>query len=367
MPVIKYIENKKKYFIMILLFPLTLLLGATCHSFPQQTEYLYSLHIYPILTQIISPITGFFPFAVVEICLYVLILLCLVFIIRGIINIKSFRLIMIVSFIIKIAGTLALMYFIFTIMWGLNYNRLPLEQSLSYKSGVVTKTELAAMLTSELSEINAICPKLQYDDKHHSYYAGGIFKMEAQTNDGFARIAQQNGLFNKVSVRPKAVIASYLMSYTGIEGISIPFTYEPCVNTTGPQFMWPTNMAHEAAHIKGFAREDEANFLSYLANSQNNDIYFRYSAHMFAYIYLSDALAQTDSELFTQIASKLDTSAAYDFDYYNQYVNRFAGPVQNISQDINNTYLKSQGQQGVISYGYVVQLLAAKYRTENNK
>jgi len=29
--------------------------------------------------------------------------------------------------------------------------------------------------------------------------------------------------------------------------------------------------------------------------------------------------------------------------------------------------LQSQGQQGVITYGYVVQLLAAKYRTENQK
>ena len=349
---------------MILLFPIALLLGVVCQSYPQQTEYLYSRHIYPIFTQIISPITGFFPFAIVEICLYVLIILCFAFIIRGIVHIKKFRLIMSVNFIIKVTATLALLYFLFTVMWGLNYSRVPLEQNLNYKSGDVTKTELAAMLTNEVNDIDAICPKLKYDALHHSYYAGSIFKMEAQVNDGYSLLAKQNGLFNKVSVHPKAVIASYLMSYTGIEGISIPFTYEPCVNTTGPQFMWPTNLAHEAAHIKGFAREDEANFLSYLANLQNNDIYFKYSAHMFAYIYLSDALAQTDSELFTQINSKLDNRAINDFDYYSQYANRFTGPVQNVSQDINNTYLQSQGQQGVITYGYVVQLLAAKYRTE---
>jgi hypothetical protein len=365
MPVINYIKNKKTYLIMLFLFPLTMLLNYICQRFPQHTEYIYSRHIYPVLTQIISPITGIIPVAVVELCLYVLLFLCLIYIIKGIINIKKFRFIMILNFILKSAVVLAILYFLFTVMWGLNYNRVPLEQSLSYKSGEVTKAELAAMLANEVSDINAICPYIKYDSKLHSYYSGGILKMEAQTNDGYARLAKQNKLFNNVSAHPKGVMASYFMSYTGVEGISIPFTYEPCVNTFGPQFMLPTNMAHESAHIKGFAREDEASFISYLANIQNSDVYFRYSSHIFAYMYLSDALAQTDSDLFTQIASKLDSRVTGDFDYYNQYVNRFAGPIQNISQEINDNYLKSQGQQGVISYSYVVRLLAAKYRTEN--
>jgi hypothetical protein len=364
MSAIIYIKNKRKFFYMLLLFPLTLLLNFICNKFPLQTEYIYSRHIYPILTQIISPITGVFPFAVAEICLYILILFCIVFIIIGIINIKKFRLIMILNFFLKLLGILALMYFLFTVMWGLNYNRMPLEQNLNYKSGAVTKTELAAMLTLQINDINAICPYIKYDSNHHSYYSGGILKMEAQTNEGYVQLAKQNKLFDNVSVHPKTIIASYLLSYTGTEGITIPFTYEPCVNITVPEFLLPSIMAHESAHFKGFAREDEANFLSYLANCQNSDIYFRYSAHMFAYMYLSDALNQTDSNLFNKIASKLDSRATQDFEYYNQYLNRFAGPVQNVSQNINNNYLKSQGQQGVITYSYVVQLLAAQYRTE---
>jgi hypothetical protein len=365
MSVFTYIKSKKKYFVMLLLFPLALLLNCVCSLFPQQTEYLYSRHVFPIFTQILSPITGAFPIAIAEFCLYILLILCIIFIITGIINIKKFRLMMILNFFVKLTGVLALFYFLFTIMWGLNYNRLPLEKNLGYKSGTVTETELSAMLKNEVDNINVICPSINYDSSHHSYYSGGIFKMEKQTNDGYVQLEKQNILFNKVGVHPKSILASYFLSYTGVEGITIPFTYEPCVNTFGPQFMLPTNMAHESAHVKGFAREDEANFISYLANCQNSDIYFKYSAHMAAFMYLSDALVQTDSDAFTKIASKLDNRAAGDFEYFNQYISRFAGPIQNVSQDINNSYLKSQGQQGVITYSYVIQLMAAKYRTEN--
>ncbi len=155
------------------------------------------------------------------------------------------------------------------------------------------------------------------------------------------------------------------MAYTGIEGVFFPFTCEPNVNTDSPSFVLPFDTAHESAHFKGFAREDEANFIAYLADSLNPDPYFQYSAHMEAYIYVSNALYETDISKWQVISAKLDKRAIGDLRYYNEYITEHQSPAQNISTKVNDSYLKSQGQQGVISYDMFVNLLADKYRTEN--
>ena len=55
------------------------------------------------------------------------------------------------------------------------------------------------------------------------------------------------------------------MSYADIAGMYFPFTVESNINADGPFFTIPATMGHEMAHQCGFMREDEANFIGYLA------------------------------------------------------------------------------------------------------
>ena len=55
------------------------------------------------------------------------------------------------------------------------------------------------------------------------------------------------------------------MSRTEITGIFIPFTMEANVNVDIPDYSLGSTMCHELAHLHGFIREDEANYISYLA------------------------------------------------------------------------------------------------------
>ena len=55
------------------------------------------------------------------------------------------------------------------------------------------------------------------------------------------------------------------MSYANIGGMFFPFTMESNINVDNPFFVVPWTMAHELAHQCGFMREDEANFIAYLA------------------------------------------------------------------------------------------------------
>ena len=76
------------------------------------------------------------------------------------------------------------------------------------------------------------------------------------------------------------MLFSELMSYADIAGMYFPFTVESNINTDGPFFTIPATMGHEMAHQCGFMREDEANFIGYLACRKSDSPEFRYSLRL---------------------------------------------------------------------------------------
>ncbi len=62
-----------------------------------------------------------------------------------------------------------------------------------------------------------------------------------------------------------------------------------------PEMDIPSTVCHELSHLKGFMREDEANFIAYLACRQSDSAAFRYSGALLAYIYSGNALYKADS------------------------------------------------------------------------
>ena len=70
------------------------------------------------------------------------------------------------------------------------------------------------------------------------------------------------------------------MSRLGLSGFYMPFTGEPNFNDAQPDFDLPYVIAHEKAHQRGFAREDEANFIAFLVCVNSTDPYLRYSGYL---------------------------------------------------------------------------------------
>ncbi len=84
----------------------------------------------------------------------------------------------------------------------------------------------------------------------------------------------------------KPVQLSHWWSYTGITGMYFPFFAEANVNIDVPDSGIPATAAHELAHTRGFAREDECNFLAYLACIHHSSGDVRYSGYLSAYIFV---------------------------------------------------------------------------------
>ena len=353
---------------MLVLLPVTLGLQGYLRLHPQVTESLYSRRIYPVISAVISPLFGLVPFSAAE-ALATLLALWIVWVIaRSIVGAFRRGPVMLLHGGLKLAGAASLLFFLFYAMWGFNYYREPLAENMHYRQGTPTASELSALLGDEVAQINAIVPQLSYGSNGQSTYDGGFAGMRMQANAGYGWLTAgekpSERLIDRVSATPKALYPSGRLAYTGIEGIFIPFTYEPTVNTDYPLFVLPFTLSHEIAHFKGFAREDEANFLAYMACLSNPDIYYRYSGHMNALMYLSNALYAADKSQWQQQMQPLDKRAAADLQAYNEYVTRHEGKVDEISNQINDRYLRSQGQSGVISYDEFVVLLADRYRTQ---
>ena len=165
----------------------------------------------------------------------------------------------------------------------------------------------------------------------------------------------------------KPVILSKYMSYTDIVGIYCPFTMEANVNCDITDYNIPFNMCHELAHLSGYMKEDEANYIAYLAciNSENNE--FIYSGYISALIYSTNELYNSNINHYRDVKNKLSDEVIKDINedsiYWKKYEDSKTGQViSQVSNNVNNGYLQINGQEeGVESYNKIVTLLIADY------
>ena len=126
----------------------------------------------------------------------------------------------------------------------------------------------------------------------------------------------------------------------------------------------PATACHELSHLKGFAREDEANFIAYLACTASDNPEFNYSGAMLAYIHANNALyGAGEVELYREIRDSLCDTAKRDLIANSAFWDQYEGKVAEVSTQVNNSYLQLNNQSdGVKSYGRVVDLLLAMMR-----
>jgi hypothetical protein len=168
--------------------------------------------------------------------------------------------------------------------------------------------------------------------------------------------------------KPKPVFFSKLMSYTGISGIYFPFTGEANVNIDIPDSMLPATTCHEMAHQRGFAREDEANYIAWIACNSSDNAAFCYSGTLLALIQAMNVFYEQVPDRAGVLQGKYSEGVTRDLRDIAQYWKKYEGKVEEVTSDINDAYLKSNRQEeGVQSYGRMVDLLLAELKAEAGK
>lgn len=355
-----------KRFILILLLPLGIILTQVSRKFPNFIERFYSSFFYKTIANILSSVTRFLPFSLAEILIVSFAVFTLWYILKTISELykcKNRRLKILKNTILNIFATLGLIYFSFQILWGFNYQRLTLNEIFELNLRKSSENELKLLCESLVARTNTLRQEINENENgvmELPYNKKYILKTAHLGYDSAS--LQYNKLKGNYGT-PKAILLSTPMCYTGITGFYFPFTNEANINIAEPVSSLPFTTAHEMAHQLGFAKEDEANYISYIACINHPDINFKYSGTLSALSYSMNALRKNNPEIYNVLITTCSKGVLNDLNYNYEFWTRYSGPVEKINDKINDTYLKSQNQKsGTKSYGEMVDLLLAEYR-----
>ena len=239
-----------------------------------------------------------------------------------------------------------------------------LDQKLELERRRSSAEELyqTALLLSE--EINDCYEEIVFLESGLSMMPYSYEEMNDKLLDAYESFCQKHEFLDTFSSRVKPVMLSEPMSYTHITGVYTFFTGEANININFPDYTIPYTAAHELAHQRGIAKEDEANFIAFLICMESDDPYIRYSGAHSLYEYVASALASSDPERYASVYYTLPIEVRAEEEAYSRFFDRYRDSVAaDISQATNDLYLQSQGTaEGTRSYGMVVDLAVAYYR-----
>lgn len=361
--------------ISLFLFPIAIVINLFCSKYPQFVESYYSTKINKVIIQVMSKITGIVPFSIYELTIYILVFSTVGFVIYfifAILQSKNNTVPLLKKYILNILSITSLAYFLFIVLWGINYNRIPLEISLITQYNETNNTSI--------NVVNSTTSDLENLYKYLIDCANNTRELVLENNQGvmisngdFKDIINrsQHGYDNIVNIipsvegdygKPKYVMSSNLMCYTGITGIYFPWTGEANVNIAVPDVYIPSTTTHEMAHQRGFSSEDEANFIAYLACINHSDNDFKYSGYILALNHTASALKNSNPVAYDELSKDIHDDVLRDLRYNREFWNKYEGKIDQLSNDFNNAYLKSNGiKEGTQSYGKMVDLLLTYY------
>lgn len=112
----------------------------------------------------------------------------------------------------------------------------------------------------------------------------------------------------------------------------------------------------------GFAKENECNFLAWLACAEAGQPDFAYSGHLQAFIYCANTLYKADKELYARAYSECSDGVLRDIKQKNEYWKSFEGEIEKASQSFNDAFIKANGvESGTLSYNQMVELMLRYY------
>ena len=362
--IVKEKKVHNRCFLTIFLIPIGVILILLSRISPEITEY-YSHYVYPLFMNTILFLTNYIPFSLIEVVLLTVPAVYIIYCASKIYySEKDKRKQLWKKYLSWLTAWISVLFFALVMFEGINYNRKSVSELIGLETEKSTKYELSAMCSDLADKANHLRYSLTEDNMGASkLFSDDIYKVSDESYKAFEKLAVKYPFLQGNKVKAKPLLCSKLMSYTEITGIFSPLTMEANINADVTAYSIPATICHEISHVRGIAREDEANFISYLACMESSDKSIRYSGVMLALVHSMNQLYVEDYDMFLEIYLDYSEGVKSDLDAYSNYWKHFEGPVADITNKVNDTYLKMNNQQdGVKSYGKMVDLLLANWR-----
>ena len=207
--------------------------------------------------------------------------------------------------------------------------------------------------------------------------AGESVDMADKAREVMAQMGEEYPRLKGYYPRAKAMFFSDLMCQMYMAGYYFPFSMEANYNDVMQVTNTPSTICHEQAHLRGYILEDEANFISFLACTRSEDIFFQYSGYLEVMSYLYQELNNLTPEevkymndagigicpITKQILGDATFVLPEQWDRIEEEAVLDTETVEKASDVFVETSLQLNGvSDGMKSYSRVVELLILYYR-----
>ena len=350
--------NRAKQIASAVLLAAALVLSITARMVPGFAQW-YSTHLYPVWVGSIGRLTGYLPFSAAEILLYLLLAAIALRAVRSAADIRK-----------KQAGykgagwdlllLAAALCFLYVVNCGINYHRDSFSESSGIQAEEYTVEELKEVCQWLTRKVEA------YSDKVARKEDGGMVLEVPLDENVIAAMRELGEEYPELAgyyPKPKKLVNSWILSVQDLSGVYSPFTIEANYNGDMQDYNIPFTACHELSHLRGFMQEQEANFIAFLACSGSEEEAFVYSGYLMGWIHCMNVLYRADYDVWEEVRSQLPPEAEADLKLNSEFWARYDGRIAEVSNRINDTYLKANGQaDGVKSYNRMVDLIVAYYK-----
>ena len=301
--------------ILLALSVLLLLLARFCPGFGE----FYAGQIFPGLSFAFQHLTEQLPFSLSEVCFTALIFALLAWLVYGITTCrKNHALLALFRTLLLLLPAVLLL---FCLGIGINYSRDSFTETYNLDIQESSQSELESLCLLLMDQAAMDIPFLEQDENGVSLTTP---QMEADCRSAMKKLGETYPTLDRYYGRLKASLYSRALSIGHITGFFSPFTMEAHYNKEIVAFTLPYTFCHELAHTVGYAREEEACFISYLACLGSDEATLRYSGSLVALTYSLNAYyANSTPDAYAALYGHLQEQIKNDFtanrDFWAQY------------------------------------------------
>ena len=240
--------------------------------------------------------------------------------------------------------TVAVIYVLFLASWGFNYRRVPLEQKLDFERTRISRDAAIRLAGEAAARLNA-----GYTDAHAQPFRPDVLEyafIDAQWTLGRT--------FTATTGRPKKSLFGFYFRKAAIDGMTVPVFLEIILNPDLLPVEKPSVLAHEWAHLGGYADESEASFVAWIAGVRSEDPVARYSAWLDAYRLSMSLLPREVGASVRPLAE----GPRSDLRAIAERYERSSPRIRTAARGVYDSYLRANRiDEGIANYDVVLQLI----------
>ena len=254
----------------------------------------------------------------------------------------------------KAIGGVAFLVFMFYVVWGFNYNQVPLQTRLGFDLKEVSESEIETEFRRATADLHAeaeMLPESLTSDE--SIMDLKVYERELRTD--VEKALSDLHLPHEGRVRVRQLWPKGLLLRWSTAGIYIPQSGEGHIDKGLLSVQKPFTMAHEMSHGYGVTDEGACNFIAWLACRQSRDSWIRFGG---AFTYWRYAASEMPEQSVKEVIKSFPPVVERALTLVRENDKKYPDLMPKMRDAIYSSYLERHGVKGGLqSYNYVVLMV----------